>query len=88
MSKITIRFNSQAEKEAYFGNDPIPCKYLVIVNDGGNEVLYTSSNNGGTQESQGGYIPSPAQDAKIEAYDTALPISQEVLEGEDKNTQQ
>lgn len=80
-------FNSEAEKQAYFGNEPIPCKILAIVKDGGNEVLYTTSNNQsatGTASSQGGYIPSPEDEEKVDSYDEALTLSEYTLEGEDE----
>lgn len=50
--KTQIHFNTKEEMEAYFGNEPVPSKYLVIIGDealkDGSVItnsLYTSTNN-------------------------------------------
>lgn len=92
MSKISLYFKSQAEKDAYFADyDQIPSKFLVIVESEDGDVLYTTSNNGsatGKSSSQGGYIPSPEDEEKINDYDDALELSEYTLEGEDEEEEE
>ena len=59
--KLQLIFNTQSECDAYFGGEPIPSKYLVIIKnvdlpDGGvvtNSALTTTNNIDGSVEEVG-----------------------------------
>ena len=84
MSKFTMYFKTTAEKEAYFPSG-VPSKVLAIVqeNAAAPAVMYTSSNNspveGGKMETQGGYVTSPEDAEKLNDFDTATDLSEEIL---------
>lgn len=89
--KITKFFKTEDAMLHYYHGDVanIPSSVLAIVGEEDEDrVLYTNSNNqsvSGKMSTEGGYVPSPEDEAKLADYDSAVAKSEDILGNENTN---